>query len=401
MSALPKTNDFSSVGYEEAIARAHKLVPMLREEAPKCDETRRLTARVMDALHESGLIRALQPKSWGGMELPFVAYYDIPEVLARGDMSTAWVYANLASHHRNLAWWPAQGQADIWGSNPDAGIASGIAFPQGKGRRVGGGLVLSGEWNFSSGTDHSEWSMLACIVREGEKPLDWVYCLVHRDDYEVIDDWQVLGMRATGSKTVRCSELFIPEHRILSMHVANPKHAWPGLDVNRNPHYRIPTSALGGYCLGGCMVGNARHALELSIELVKSRSTSYTNARMRDFQTVQLRIATAGAKIDAAHLVFRNDVLGAQTLYENGGKLDVETRLRYKRNCALAAHWCLEAVESLQEMAGANGIYDHMPLQRMFRDARAATGHFSFSIDAQLPPWGLVALGGEVNAPTL
>ena len=61
----------------------------------------------------------------------------------------------------------------------------------------------------------------------------------------------------------------------------------------------------------------------------------------------------------------------------------------------------MEAVDSLHEMAGANGIYDHFPLQRMFRDARAAAGHFSFSLDAQLPPWGLVVLGGEFKSPTL
>ena len=60
-----------------------------------------------------------------------------------------------------------------------------------------------------------------------------------------------------------------------------------------------------------------------------------------------------------------------------------------------------QAVDSLHEMAGANGIYDHTPLQRVFRDQRAAAGHFSFSTDAQLPPWGLVALGGEFKSPTL
>jgi 3-hydroxy-9,10-secoandrosta-1,3,5(10)-triene-9,17-dione monooxygenase len=52
-------------------------------------------------------------------------------------------------------------------------------------------------------------------------------------------------------------------------------------------------------------------------------------------------------------------------------------------------------------MAGGSGIYDQHPLQRMFRDMRAAMGHFSFSVDAQLPPWGLVALGGEFKSPTL
>jgi 3-hydroxy-9,10-secoandrosta-1,3,5(10)-triene-9,17-dione monooxygenase len=122
---------------------------------------------------------------------------------------------------------------------------------------------------------------------------------------------------------------------------------------------------------------------------------------MRDFQTVQLRISAAAAEVDAAALLLRNDCLDAQHTYEAGGTFDMETRLRCKRNCAFAAKLCVDAVTSLYEMAGGNGIYDRDPLQRMFRDARAAAGHFSFSTDAQLPPWGLVALGGEFKSPTL
>ncbi|HZN25938.1 MAG TPA: acyl-CoA dehydrogenase family protein [Burkholderiales bacterium] len=396
-----ETVGFSDVGYEEALRRAQALIPFLREQAPKCEALRRLTPEVMDALHRTGLLRYLQPKVRGGMELPFIAYFDIPEMLSRGDISVGWVVANLGSHHRNLVWWPPKAQEEVWGENPDAGIASGIAFQQGRGAPADGGISLSGEWNFSSGTDHSDWSMLACMVRENDKVVDYVYCLLHRSQYEVIDDWRTLGMRATNSKTVRCKDVFVPAHRVLSMHVAKPGHSWPGLEIHRNPHYRIPTSALGGDCIGACLVGNARAALEITIELVKSRSTNYTGAKMRDFQTVQLRVAGAAAKVDAAALLMRNDCLDAQRIHEEGGTLDVETRLRYKRNCALAARMCIEAVDSLHEMAGANGIYDHYPLQRMFRDQRAAGGHFSFSTDAQLPPWGLVAFGGEFKSPTL
>ncbi len=401
MEQITPGRRFDDVCYDAAVRRALDLVPLLREEAERCEASRCLTPAVLEALHATGLLRCLQPKVWGGMELDFVAYFDIPEVLSRGDISTGWVVANLASHHRNLVWWPVKAQEEVWGADPDAGIASGIAYQQGRARRVDGGLVVSGQWNFSSGTDYSSWSMLACIVREDDKPVDWIYALVPSREYEVIDDWQVLGMRATGSKTVRCEEVFVPAHRVVSMHVARPGHAWPGLEAHRNPHYRIPTSALGGHTIGGCMVGNARNALETSIALVKERSTSYTGARMRDFQTVQLRVSGAAAKIDAAALLIRNDLVEAQALYEAGGSLDTETRLRYKRNCALGARLCVEAIDSLHEMAGANGIYDHFPLQRMFRDARAAAGHFSFSLDAQLPPWGLVALGGEFRSPTL
>ena len=401
MDMTKPTADFSGVTHDEALRRARELIPFLREQAPQCEELRRLTPAVMDALHRTGLLRYQQPKVRGGMELPFVAYFDIPEMLSRGDMSVGWVVTNLGSHHRNLAWWEPKAQEEVWGPDPDAGIASGIAYPQGRGVPADGGVTLSGEWNFSSGTDHSDWSLLACIVRDGDKIIDYMYCLLHRSQYEVVDDWHTLGMRATSSKTVRCHNVFVPAYRALSMYVAREGHSWPGLALHRNPIYRIPVSALGGHGIGGCMVGNARAALETAIALVKSRSTSYTGARMRDFQTVQLRIGAAGAQIDAAALVLRNDCAETQRVYEAGGVIDMETRLRYKRNCAMAAKLCVEAVDSLHEMAGANGIYDRDPLQRMFRDAHAAAGHFSFSIDAQLPPWGLLALGGEFKSPTL
>jgi 3-hydroxy-9,10-secoandrosta-1,3,5(10)-triene-9,17-dione monooxygenase len=392
---------FADVGYDEAMRRARELVPFLRENAKACEEARKLTPEVMERLTRAGMFRYLQPKSWGGMELPFVAYFDVPEMLARGDISVGWTITNLASHHRTVAWFEPRAQEEVWGDNPDAGIASGIAFHQGRGVPADGGIRLSGEWGFSSGTDHSDWNLLACVLREGDKPLDYLFCLVHCRDYEVVDDWHVLGMRATSSKTVRCKDVFIPAHRTLSMHVARPGHSWPGLKAHSNPHYRIPLTPLGGHGIGGCLVGNARAALETTIELVKSRSTSYTGAKMRDFATVQLRIGAAGAKIDAAALLLRNDILEAMRVYEGGGTLDVEARLRCKRNAALAARLCVEAVDSLHEMAGANGIYDHYPLQRMFRDQHAAAGHINFNSDAHLPPWALVTLGGEFKSPTL
>ncbi len=392
---------FAGVGYDEAMRRAEALVPFLREQAPKCEEARKLTPEVMGALTRAGLFRYLQPKVRGGMELPFIAYFDIPEMLSRGDISVGWVVDNLASHHRNITWFDPRAQEEVWGGNPDVGIASGIAYPQGRGVPAAGGIRLTGEWNFSSGTDHSDWSILACILREGERIADYLFCVVPRLEYEIVDDWHTLGMRATSSKTVRCKDLFVPAHRTVSMYLARDGHAWPGLAVHRNPHYKVPISALGGHGLGACMVGNARAALEIAVDLVKTRSTSYTGARMRDFQAVQLRIGSAGAKIDAAWLLMRNDCLEAQRVYEEGGTLDVETRLRYKRNAAQAARWCVEAVDALHEMAGANGIYDAYPLQRVFRDMRAAAGHISFSTDAQLAPWGLVQAGGEFKSPTL
>jgi len=122
---------------------------------------------------------------------------------------------------------------------------------------------------------------------------------------------------------------------------------------------------------------------------------------MRDFQTVQLRIGSAGARIDTARLVLRNDCLTADAAVKAGNPIEVETKLRYKRNAAAAVRLAVEAVDLLFEMGGAMGIYNDSPLQRIYRDVRSASAHIHFSTDLQLTQWGLVALGGEFRSPTL
>lgn len=392
---------FADVGLDEAVRRARELVRALRARADGAEAERRMEAETLADLHRAGLFRFHQPRQWGGMELPFVAIFDVPAEIARGCASTAWNVGNLAIHHWLLALYDEQAQAEVWGKDPDALIASGIAFPQGRGRRVDRGFVVSGFWNFSSGVDHCGWNMLAVLVRDGDRVVDHRMCLVPRRDYEIVDDWQVLGMRATGSKSVRATEIFVPEHRALCMYLARGGNAFPGATVNDRPLYRVAITGLSSHCLAGAAVGNAQAALELTIEAVKERSTSYTAARMRDFQAVQLRVARAGAMIDAARLLARGDCLEADRSAAAGEVPSLQDKLRYRRNVAWAVEQCTEAVDALHALAGANGIYDRYPIQRLFRDQHALAAHIGFSFDAQGGPWGLVALGGEFSSPTM
>ncbi len=398
---MDKRGGFADVDYTEAARRAHALIPQLRALAGAAEEARRLTPEILALLHDSGLLRFLQPKRWGGMELDFVSVFDLPEIIGRGDASIAWNVGNLAIHHWMLALYDPKAQEEVWGDHPDAVIASGIAYPQGRARKVDGGIVLSGHWSFSSGVDPSSWNQLACIVRDGEKVVDHRMCLLPRTDFEVIDDWQTLGMRATGSKSVKVEEVFVPDYRALSMYTARGGADFPGAKVNPNPLYQVSLGGIGTHCLGGAIIGNAQAALELSIAAVKERSTSYTTVRMRDFQTVQLRTGVAGAKIDMARVSMHNDCLEAQRFAAAGSMPPMADKLRWRRNCALACKLAVEAVDTLHEMAGANGIYTKYPLERLFRDAHTGSAHIGFNWDANMSTWGLTALGGEFSNPTM
>jgi 3-hydroxy-9,10-secoandrosta-1,3,5(10)-triene-9,17-dione monooxygenase len=208
-------------------------------------------------------------------------------------------------------------------------------------------------------------------------------------------------MRATGSMTVVANDVFVPAYRALCMYEARGGDRFPGARANPQPVYRVPLSALGGHGIGACAAGNAQAALEHSIASVRERSTNYTGMKMRDFQAVQFRIGAAAAKIDTARLVLRNDCLEAQEIANRNVIADTETKLRFKRNLALAVNLATDAVDSLHAMAGANGIYASYPLERILRDAHSLAGHISFSFDTQASAWGFVALGGEIHHPTL
>src|SRR6185295_5647744 len=164
--------------------------------------------------------------------------------------------------------------------------------------------------------------------------------------------------RSTGSKSVRATNLFVPEHRALSMYLARGGTEYPGARVNSNPLYRIPLSALGSHCLAAAGVGNAQAAVEMTIEAIKERSTNYTGLRMRDFQAVQLRVARAAAQVDAGRLSIRTDCVDGERIAQEGRAPTLEEKLRFKRNVAWAMEQGTEAIDSLHALAGANGIYD-------------------------------------------
>lgn len=391
-----KALSFNDVSYEEAIRRARELVPTLRERAERAEEARIVLPETLAELHRTGVLRVLQPKRWGGMELDFVSCFDVAYELGRGCASTAWTGVNLLIHHWMLALYDDKAQDDIWGDNPEALIASGVVPAQGQGRAVDGGYVISGRWNFSSGVNVSDWNMLAVTVRDGDKVIDFRLCLLHKSEYEIVDDWQVLGMRSTGSMTVVAKDVFVPAHRALSMYHTRGGDEFPGASSNPSPLYRVALSMLSGHVIASAVVGNAQAALELTIERIKERSATTTGVKMRDIQAIQVRVGAAAAKIDAARLLIRSELVEGQEFANRHEIPDQETKLRAKRNVSYGITLCTEAVDILHTLAGANGIYDGYPIQRIFRDAHAGGSHILFANDLNFSTWGLVALGGEV-----
>ncbi len=402
---LPQTErrNFSAVGYDEAMRRARQMVPILRERAARSEDARVLIRENEQLLHESGLLRFHQPRSFGGMELDFVAVVDIPAELARGCPSTAWNVGNLGCHHWILGYYDPTTQHEVWDANPDALIASSIALAAGRGRKADGGFVINGRWPFSSAVDNSDWNMLAVSIYgdDGKTPIDWRLCLVPKSDYQIIDTWYAMGMAATGSKDVAVSELFVPERRALPLLRCRGGSEHPGAALNPGALYRIPIVAASSHPLAPAALGAAEGAYELFIERMAARAGTYTGARVADFQAVQIKVARARCLINSARDLLRQSAIAFQAAAQRNEAPDLETKLRFRAHSAFAVNQSREAVETLWSCYGAQGLYLRDPLQRHLRDVLAINQHFSFNFDIAGAAYGLRALGGRYANPTM
>ncbi|MCP3384716.1 acyl-CoA dehydrogenase family protein [Bradyrhizobium sp. CCGUVB4N] len=386
--------DPGELAYATMIAKAQSLVPQLRERAARTEELRHLPPETEHDLHDAGLFRILQPRRIGGSELDYVALIDCAELLGRADASVAWNLANLASHHWMLGMFEPRAQDLVWGRDPDVLIASSFIFPAGRASKVEGGYRLHGSWPFSSGVGSCEWNMLASVVSSDDEAdgIEYRIFLLPKADYKILDTWNVAGLRGTGSSDVEVRDAFVPEHMTVAVRDL-AGGATPGSGVNPNPLYALPVFSLFPYVLSGVALGNAQACLDDYAEVARHRISTYNRAKLSDFQSTQIKIAEASAKIDAARLIMRAACIEAMEHARGKHTPDMAIKTRYRRDGAFSVNLCTDVVSMLFAASGARGLFTTGVLQRQFRDAHAINSHLAFNFDAAGTNYGRVALG--------
>lgn len=394
IAGQPATTASDDRAFAAVATRARALIPQLRERAARTEELRQLPPETERDLHDAGLFRIVQPKRVGGGEFDYVALIDCAELLGKGDASVAWNFANLASHHWMLGMFDRRAQDLVWGKDPDVLIASSFIFPAGRAHKVDGGYRLRGSWPFSSGVASCEWNMLASVVSPDDEAdgIEYRIFLVHKNDYEITDTWNSVGLRGTGSNDVEVKDAFVPEEFTVAVgDLAGG--STPGSAANPNALYALPVFSLFPYVLSGVALGNAQACLDDYVGVARQRASTYNRTKLADLQSTQIKIAEASAKIDAARLIMRSNCIQAMADARHGYIPDVAAKTRLRRDGAFSVNLCTEAVSLLFSASGARGLFTTGVLQRQFRDAHAINSHLAFNFDAAGSNYGRVALG--------
>ncbi|MBY6437998.1 oxidoreductase [Rhodococcus kroppenstedtii] len=372
------------------------LLPDLRAGAAANEQARRLSDDTVAALRRAGAFRIAAPTRFGGLETNLRTMLDVSSTIAEGDGGASWVTTLSNINHWALGLFDERAQAEVYADGPDV-VISGVVSPTATARRVEGGYRVSGQWPYASASLHATWCTGGVVVvDEDDSVLDQGMALIPSSDYTVDDTWYVAGMRASGSNTVVADDVFVPEHRMLSM-----MGAFSGSYVAERTDSAFARSAFGPMLvmvLVGPQLGMGRAALDLVTTKAAEKSLAYTVfERQADSVAFQMMVAEAALKIDTAHLhAFRaaDDVM---RWAEAGVYPDLVSRARVRGDAAVALRSVNEALNILLDATGAGAFADVNALQRIWRDSNVGARHAVMLPRVSVETYGKALLGVELH----
>jgi indole-3-acetate monooxygenase len=375
----------------DAAQRIALLVRACRDDG---ERERRLPARVLAAMHEARLFRMYIPEALQGLEIDPITSMIVIEEIARADAAAAWNLMLGATYGLWAAFLPEDAAREIYGA-PDA-VVAGALRPTGRARPVDGGFVVDGRWSFASGIHHSAWWNAGCLVAPDESaknapgpPAPWLVFFPAADG-ALIENWDVGGLRGTGSHDYAVAGLFVPRARAI------PFDAAPRA---RGPLYRLPRQALLDNMMAALPLGIARTAIDTLIEIAAGgKRPAGTGAPLAERTTIQADVARAEALYLSGRALLYDSVAQSWEAAQAGRELSVRevAVLRLARTHAVQA--AVHAVDLMYTDAGGAAIYTRNPLERCFRDIHTVTQHVSMN-PANYEISGRVLLGLDPDRP--
>lgn len=314
-------------------------------------------------LKKCGLYRASTPAMFGGNPLPPAEFLELVERISAVDGSAGWV-ASFGSSLVYLAALPLETQKELYQDSPDVVFAGGN-FPIQPAPLTKDGYLIKGQWKFASG------SMGADILGVGipgdddsaGKPR---LALLRPDQVEIVQDWDVSGMRATGSFDLKVDNVVVPREWTFV------RGGEPTVD---EPLYRYPSIAYAAQVLAVVAAGVARAALDFAIETGAGRTGVTGAPKLVDRAYYRIGVAEAEVNLRSARAYFYEATEDAWASALSGDPVTATQVAHLRMSASNIARTAAEAVAQVVYLSGTGTIYNGHPLQWLQRDVLVPQQH--------------------------
>lgn len=393
---MTAATDLSANGYpappepglteQEIVARAERIAATLVDRQPETEARGFYAPDTHQQLLDGGFFRLLVPRRYGGYEFGIDTHMQVVSALARGCPSTAWQYTFGASHaHLAATLFGEHTQSELFAAGDF--ICPGVVAPVGFAEPAeDGGWIIDGVFRYASGSPYATHFVGQTFVagQDGEPPTHLMF-IMPRDRWQRLDDWGgQLGLKGSGSHSVKISRAHIPGHYALPgthMGEVSVIGGTPGLKLHGNSLYGGSVLAPLNFQVGALAVGMATGALDSYGELMRERMTIYPPVvpRAQD-PDYQLRYGEAAGRIAAARAAM-TDVLRQWVETAENGSATREVEVRMSLISREVVRLCWSAVsEILFPTAGTSAVRAGERLERIWRDMSTLHTHAGVNI---------------------
>ena len=245
----------------------------LEANAEESERIGTLAPASVKALYESGLLRLKMPYVLGGAEADLVTQLDVLEAVSRIDPSSGWcLMIGAASLGGLAAFLPDDSIEEVFVGGQPPKVA-GAAAPSGTATPVAGGYRVTGRWQFGSGIQHAEWVSAGARVTNGFDGYPrQLRVIMPRHKVKVHDNWQVMGLRGTGSCDFSVDDLFVPDGFAWDSTLTEP--------VRGGALYRLGRPGFVTNEHSAFALGVARRALDAVTEVAASKTRGYNSVNL-------------------------------------------------------------------------------------------------------------------------
>ena len=377
MSAVSQSATQSKANLKSLPERAKQIAEIANAHAEYADSEGRLADAVVEALHANQMFGMWVPRSVkGGSELDPIASLETIANVAYGDPSTAWVMmaAGLAVG-TGAAYLEDEAVEELFGGERSPVIAGQGTRP-GKAVRYKDGFKLSGSWSFASGIKHSTHIHTLGIIEETGEPRIFVLPV---GEAKLIDNWDVMGLRGTGSIDYTTDNVYVPEAYTHFAVTETPKRGG-GL-------YRVGIIGFAAMCHSGWALGIGRRLLDEMAKAVRERGG--VKGPQGGSATFQEAYARAEATYRSARALVLESWSDAWEALEQNEPLSVRQQTLIRLGMTQVTAASHQVSQFVYQAAGTNGLRAST-IQRLFRDMHAGTQH----VIASPPVWQ--AIGREL-----
>lgn len=359
------------------------LLDAIRGQHDQFDTAQEVSADIIELMREAGIYRALVSRQFGGDEVSPADFIRMIERIAEVNGSAAWVasFGHTAAYITAL---PVETLRAIYADGPDVNIC-GALFPPHSAPAVEGGFLVSGKWKFGSGTPGADLvgvGIKAEGLNDGGMPR---MALLPRDKVAIARNWDVIGLRGTGSHDVVVDKVLVPQEWTFVR--GGPS----SLD---SPLYRYPVMSLAAQVLAVVGLGVARAALNTFIEMANGRGSITGAPVLADRAYVQNDVAEAEAKLRSARAFFYEAIEDAFAMLQAGDPLPVEKANLLRLSSTHVAAVGVEVAQIAYKLSGTTAIYKDHPIARNMNDALVVAQH-AFLSSGTWQNAGRVLLGME------